>query len=578
MTALGQSAILQALGWAVLNSLWQMALLWVLFQLLTVSFKEIRPKQKSTFAVLLLFGGFAWFVYTFIAILSNPNHQAVLLTGTAGGGLENLNEWIQQCLPAAALAYLLLLFVPVMQFRNNYRYVQKIRNEGLKKIQVEWRIFTGKMACLIGIKKPVQVWLSEWVNSPVTVGFLKPVILVPVAAVNNLTTQQLEALLLHELAHIRRHDYLVNLLVNCIQTVLYFNPFTKLFVKTIEREREKSCDEMVMQFSYDPQGYATALLMLEKATQTTRPFAVAAAGNKQELLPRIERILGIRKKDVITFNKLAGIFTGLLFIIGFNTMLIFHKKENMARPSAQLAHFPGPFYFFERETQPVQENFSASPVILPLAKSNPIPETDAASSGPDEISVGLFKEKSSIISQPDAYVYSYTEPFFANAVATAVPPPALNHYQETDVKKALEASKIVLENVQWKEAEKNMADAFTKDEKNKFKLALNFQIKTQVDWRVLEEKLKTSYNNLDWERIYEELGSAVTEIRLDSLQQHCKVVLTQLESLSALLQENNQSSIPDTDISLKNIEHDKKQVKQMMKTVENLRKRKIIRL
>ena len=173
----------------------------------------------------------------------------------------------------------------------------------------------------MGIRKPVSIWLSENVTSPVTIGFLKPVILIPIAAITNLTTRQLESLLLHELSHIKRHDYLINLLINCVSTILYFNPFVKLFMRSIEREREKSCDEMVIQFQCDPHGYATALLQLEKANHFTKPLTLAASGKKNDLLHRIEMILGFNKNPVFSFNKLAGLFAGLVFAIGLNSIL-----------------------------------------------------------------------------------------------------------------------------------------------------------------------------------------------------------------------------------------------------------------
>ena len=71
-------------------------------------------------------------------------------------------------------------------------------------------------------------------SSPVTIGFLKPIILLPVAALNSLTPQQVEAVLLHELSHIRRYDYLINLVITLVHTLFYFNPFIKKFVSAIE--------------------------------------------------------------------------------------------------------------------------------------------------------------------------------------------------------------------------------------------------------------------------------------------------------------------------------------------------------
>ncbi len=93
------------------------------------------------------------------------------------------------------------------------------------------------------------------------------------AVINQLSTRQMEAVLLHELAHIRRHDYLLNLIINIIRTILYFNPFARAFVGIIESEREKNCDELVLQFQYGGYDYASALLSLEKLSHT-RQFLV----------------------------------------------------------------------------------------------------------------------------------------------------------------------------------------------------------------------------------------------------------------------------------------------------------------
>ncbi|MBK8952873.1 MAG: M56 family metallopeptidase [Chitinophagaceae bacterium] len=156
---------------------------------------------------------------------------------------------MQKVLPYSSAIYLVLLIIPVLQFIKNYRYVQVIRQHGISRPDAIWRVFVQKVAAQMNIKKRVQVFVSAFVHSPVTIGFLKPVILLPLAAINNLTAQQTEALLLHELTHIRRHDYLMNFAIQFIRTVLYFNPFVNAFVQIIEKER-KNCDEMVLQYQY----------------------------------------------------------------------------------------------------------------------------------------------------------------------------------------------------------------------------------------------------------------------------------------------------------------------------------------
>jgi len=112
---------------------------------------------------------------------------------------------------------------------------------------VEWRLFVQQLAQQLGIKKTVRIYLSGSITSPLTLGFWKPVILVPLASINHLTTKQVEAVLLHELAHIKRYDYLYNIILSVIEAVLFFNPFTQLISKQLKRERENCCDDWVLQ-------------------------------------------------------------------------------------------------------------------------------------------------------------------------------------------------------------------------------------------------------------------------------------------------------------------------------------------
>src|SRR6185295_15762068 len=241
--------------------------------------------------------------------------------------------------------------VPVVQFIRNYKFVQVIRSIGLSKCNVDLRIFVQRFAERMGIHKPVHIYISELISSPVTIGFLKPIILMPIAAINNLTVKQVEAVLLHELAHISRHDYFINLLINFIHTILYFNPFVKLFAKTIEREREKSCDEIVMQFQYDPHGYASALLVLEKNNFMRQRMAVAASGQRKDLLHRIEKILGIEKRKTPDFRKLGGLLAGLICIIGLNAIFFFSSPVIQNNPLALLQILFTSLYQMEENLQ-----------------------------------------------------------------------------------------------------------------------------------------------------------------------------------------------------------------------------------
>ncbi|TMI68966.1 MAG: hypothetical protein E6H09_20930 [Bacteroidetes bacterium] len=568
----GQSNFLQALGWAVLNSLWQMAFLWVIYQIISGVYRSAKSSQKSYLATGLILLGFTWFVYTFCSILLASPANIISTDFISANGNERLNAWMSTMLPIASITYLVLLLLPVFYFIHNYRYVQNIRNNKLSKVDVDWRIFVKNVAARMGIKKPVHIWLSGIVTSPVTIGYLKPVILLPVAAINQLSTQQLEAVLLHELAHIRRYDYLVNLIIRFIQTILYFNPFVKTLVKTVEMEREKSCDEMVMQFQYDPHGYATALLMLEKISYLPRPLAVAAAGKKSDLLNRIECLLGVQKKQVISFNKIAGLFAGLLCFIAVNALLIANKPGKATGDSASLTDMSSALYFFTESEKGAKDT---KPVVVP---QETIARTIVNHARPIEPTA--MAQKVPATPEPITEDLALAEFKFAKLVEPAPGVPAIKElkaYQEQQVKEALEASKKILEQKQWKDVEKNIADAMTEEEKDVLKCQYEKEL-SKVDWTKMKQKLSLAYDKIDWPAINDNLNSALVEIKIDSLQQVFVQTMTELSTIQNELCENNLKAIPDTDVSLESIEQNKLKVMKALNTLHKVKARKIIHL
>ncbi|MBC7949462.1 MAG: M56 family metallopeptidase [Chitinophagaceae bacterium] len=572
----GQSNFLQALGWAVLNSLWQMAFLWVLFQIITGIFRKVSSSQKSAMASSLVIVGFSWFVYTLFSLMTAGSADNGAISGVVigAGSNDQLNNWLNTMLPIASLVYLILLVLPVFYFTRNYRYVQAIRKYELSKVDVEWRIFVKNMAARMGIKKPVHVWLSGIVTSPVTIGYIKPVILLPLAAINHLTTQQMEAILLHELSHIRRFDYLMNLIIRFIQAVLYFNPFVKALVKIVEREREKSCDEMVIQFQYDPYGYASALLTLEKANHLPKPLAVAASGRKHDLLHRIECVLGVQKKQVITFNKLAGLFAGLLCFIAFNALLILSKPSKTEESIASLTHLSSPFYFFTENDK--------SPSVYPVATEIPTQTIVNTAKPVSEEPLAKFSptQGATEVEHPAvAYQFANTDvPQFINVAYTelaALRP--LKDYQEAQVHDALQASRKVLEETQWKAVENKLADVASTYEKSVLKDAYEKEMK-KVDWNKMEAKLRQAYDRIEWSKVNEELNKAITEIKIDSLQQAYTIAMSDLTTLQQQLCENNLTCIPDTDISLESVEQNKRSVQKAINTLIKVKAKKIVHL
>jgi beta-lactamase regulating signal transducer with metallopeptidase domain len=306
---------LNALGSALLHSFWQMALLWLIYELM-FNVKNTRAATRHKAAMIFLHAGFAWFLFTFIYSVIRFENQGMADYFLQPSSLTNTIFWVKQQLPYIAMLYIVLLIFQSFQLINAYRYTNRLRTRSLQKIGVDWRLYVQEMAIQLGIKRKVKIWLSALVESPVTIGWLKPVILVPLSVINQLTPEQMEAVLLHELAHIRRNDYFIQFLTFLIETILFFNPFVKFLSNHLQKEREYCCDDWVLQFRFSPQSYSTALLRLEQTRISFNSLAIPAVGEKKQLLQRVKRIMNLAPVHHNYTGRKIMAFASVALILG----------------------------------------------------------------------------------------------------------------------------------------------------------------------------------------------------------------------------------------------------------------------
>jgi beta-lactamase regulating signal transducer with metallopeptidase domain len=298
--ALEHSVFLQALGSAILNSLWQAFILWLLYETISVSYKNASARFKNNLSTILLFFSFVLFLTGFVTKIITHQTAISITTATTGiaelpvvhtaSALQQFLAYAGSSLPYLSVAYIFLLFFLMTRLFTAYRYVYIISNKRLLNPPIELQAFANKVSRQMKITRKISVWISHYIDVPATIGFIKPVILIPFASINNLSGDQLEAIILHELSHIKRNDYIINIVVAVIETILFFNPFVVLLSKVIKRERENCCDDFVLQYRYDPHSYASALLRLEQSRATNLKLAVGAVSGKKQLLSRIKRI------------------------------------------------------------------------------------------------------------------------------------------------------------------------------------------------------------------------------------------------------------------------------------------------
>lgn len=166
---------------------------------------------------------------------------------------------------------------------------QRLRRRGVCAVPPQWQERARELAAQLRLSRPVLLLESCLTEIPVTLGCLRPVVLLPVGLLTGLAPQQVEAILLHELAHIRRYDYAVNLLQTFVEGLLFYHPAVWWISHVLRTEREHCCDDLVVAQRVDARAYAAALARLEHNRALAYEAAMAANGG--HLMARIRRLL-----------------------------------------------------------------------------------------------------------------------------------------------------------------------------------------------------------------------------------------------------------------------------------------------
>ncbi|HEY4086223.1 MAG TPA: M56 family metallopeptidase, partial [Bryobacteraceae bacterium] len=280
------AAWVQQLGWTLLHFLWQgsaIALVWALLRALFR--RSLSPQGRYLLACLALAAMAMSPIITYIALSSGS---------PAGHSIPPLVHW---SLPAAAWPNLIRGFVAVwiagvivfsIRLAGGWRLVSQLRRTACPA-EAHWQRKLEEIAASVKTSRPVRLFVSSLVDVPTVIGWLRPAILVPLGTLTGLPAEQVYALLAHELAHIRRYDYLAGLLQSLAETLLFYHPAVWWVSGEIRNERELCCDDAAVIASGDVLTYARALAQLE--TIQPRRLSPAMAANGGSLLHRIRRLL-----------------------------------------------------------------------------------------------------------------------------------------------------------------------------------------------------------------------------------------------------------------------------------------------
>jgi beta-lactamase regulating signal transducer with metallopeptidase domain len=221
--------------------------------------------------------------------LSTPETMS---TGTRSEtfSIHTVRGRVDTWLPFVVLVWSAGVSLLLVRMAGGLWLVRRLQVLSLAQAASAWQVAGERLASRLGLRVAIHVVESARVVAPTAIGWLRPVILLPVAALANLTPSQVEAILAHELVHIRRHDYVVNVLETLAEILLFYHPCVWWVSERIRLEREHCCDDVVVDVCGDAVDYATALAELEAWRSQGTSVALAATGGS--LADRRRRVLG----------------------------------------------------------------------------------------------------------------------------------------------------------------------------------------------------------------------------------------------------------------------------------------------
>jgi GWxTD domain-containing protein len=298
-----KTPLAEALGWTLFQSLWEGVIIAAALGVVLTAVRSPRIRYATACTALVLM--LAAFAATLIYLLPSAHGGAATRAAlpllawrypaptNAGDGRPAWDAIVSLVVPWLAPLWMAGVCFFYLRCSAGWIASSRLRRRGVCSAPASWQAVTARLAVEMRVSQPVVLLESLLADSPIILGHLRPVILVPFGFLVGLPAEQVEAILLHELAHVRRADYLVNVCQRIIEGLLFYHPAVWWISRVIRTERENCCDDIVVALRGDAHSYALALTALEQnrleQPWPSREPALAATGGS--LMKRIRRLL-----------------------------------------------------------------------------------------------------------------------------------------------------------------------------------------------------------------------------------------------------------------------------------------------
>jgi bla regulator protein BlaR1 len=351
----------RALCRTLAHSLW----IGLVLTIITGGIVLFTKKQSALLRYNLLTGAFMLFIVSIIAVfimqLSGVNYSPdsntivaapaavahidaaatdAYLIGGSESILSNIISFFDTNANIIVMIWCLIIAFRSIRFAGGLRKIHQLKNDQLFPAGDQWNEKLNALCERLRISRTVKFFQSGIATIPMVAGHFKPVILFPIGLLNSLSQEETEAILLHELAHIRRKDFLVNMIQHVAEILFFFNPAVLWVSSLIKIERENCCDDIALQNTGSKRSYINALVSFQEYHLSGAQYVPALAGTKEHLLQRVKRILYNNPRTLNGGEKIS--LTICLVVVASMTILFSNagtgtKKNIPANAVAQVS-------------------------------------------------------------------------------------------------------------------------------------------------------------------------------------------------------------------------------------------------
>jgi beta-lactamase regulating signal transducer with metallopeptidase domain len=309
-----------AIGWAVLHSLWQCTFIAGITALLLSTLPDRRAGVRHLIAygalIAMVLAPLATILASIDPLVESVRRPITLAVDDAMG-LQSVLSVRAFVVPAAAVLWVAGLAIYGVRIAREWRRARDLQRLDLDGAGAPVESVVAELRDRLSLRTSVDVHRSRRASVPMVLGWLRPMILLPSGTAGALAPRQLRAILAHELAHVRRRDYLANMIQMAAETLLFHHPAAHWVSRRIRTEREYCCDDVAVSVGADAADYAHALAALDDAREDCRLVVAAASGT---LLDRIQRIAGHPRPMLTPMRGIAALMAASLLAAMMLTM------------------------------------------------------------------------------------------------------------------------------------------------------------------------------------------------------------------------------------------------------------------